>query len=143
MIQGKYRVWCNVSKRYYRPDEEIFIDQQGKVFWAPGDGDWLDITDYVDVEFFTGLHDKNGKEIYDEDIVKCVAGLYEWRGAVEIKQGGWVKWHTKNFDAKDGKYVFGEWNPYTKTGFIEGNTEVVGNVHENPELLTGGEGEDK
>ena len=144
MMRGKFRVWIKAEKVYLTPklSGQCCLMPDGKIMWHELGG-LRDISQEVEIEFSTGLPDKNDTEIYAGDIVKCVAGLYEWRGAVEIKQGGWVKWHTKNFDAKDGKYVFGEWNPYTKTGFIEGNTEVVGNVHENPELLTGGEGEDK
>ena len=122
MIQGKYRVWCNVSKRYYRPDEEIFIDQQGKVFWAPGDGDWLNITYQFDVEFFTGLHDKNGKEIYGGDILKWVAMGYPTDGRTQIV----TEWDLAGFDIPYEYEADKVW-------------EVIGNRHENPELLTGGE----
>ena len=67
---------------------------------------------------FTGLHDKNGKEIYEGDVV-----LYS--NGTDIKKSV-VKW---NCDL-----IRFSW--YGGVGFIEPeNHEVIGNIHETPELL--------
>lgn len=67
---------------------------------------------------FTGLRDKNGKEIYEGDVVRFP--LLENRGGhpvvVEWKDAGW------------------NWLNIHYTGGLE--VEVIGNIHENPELLT-------
>ena len=72
---------------------------------------------------FTGLHDKNGKEIYEGDVVNSSAamdGIY--LRVVEF--------------SKDRPCI--EFNPLTGFVLCKGNEhlfEVIGNIYENPELL--------
>lgn len=75
----------------------------------------------------TGLKDKNGKEIFEGDIVKPVA-FTNWKGVVEFSQ-------------KELSYIFVEY----KDDFSLKNTillsvfdkgfEVIGNIYENKELI--------
>lgn len=82
---------------------------------------------------FTGLRDKNDKDIYEGDIVKwiltmpevSVNGGYEEYDTEEI---GEIKWD-------EGALQLGE---YCAAGFAyesEDYAEIIGNVHDNPELL--------
>lgn len=70
----------------------------------------------ADWEQFTGLRDKNGKEIYEGDIVNS---SYFMRPGVRV-----VSWE----DGGDDAYV---WHGYPFDGC---DVEVIGNIHENPEL---------
>lgn len=69
--------------------------------------------DYIPMQF-TGLKDKNGKEIYEGDIVKTV-------------KEDWVKVY---YDR--GNYWV--WR-YQLAYLWETGVEVIGNIYENPELI--------
>ena len=83
---------------------------------------------------FTGLHDKNGKGIYEGDIVKQTWGsphyvkgvLYDCFGRIgDIRyECDLIGVHTKN-------------GMYRIVGIDISNT-VIGNIHDNPNLLTDG-----
>lgn len=93
------------------------------------------------INVFTGLVDKNGKEIYEGDILKC-----PWGFKPEHFSCGFVVFQNGSFklakrEEKD-KFLkqYGYYNCY---GFNDTPTrvdlwseaEIVGNIHENPELL--------
>ena len=78
---------------------------------------------------FTGLHDSKGKEIYEGDIVKHTDGVnvvVEWCE----QEVGWRLYH--GFLYKAIKGISNTW--YFENLNWEG-LEVIGNIHENPELL--------
>lgn len=72
---------------------------------------------------YTGLHDRNGKEIYKGDVVEDSKG----RGEVL-----WVQEHCSFLVAVAGGFFRLE-NGNAEYRLTE--TEVIGNIHENPELL--------
>lgn len=70
----------------------------------------------------SGFHDKNGKKIYEGDIVKLKDGIYR----VWLKNGFFLE------DNADNVYTM--W-------FASKYGEVVGNIHENADLLPNLQGE--
>ena len=78
---------------------------------------------------FTGLTDKNGIKIFEGDVVKFID--IDFDGS-ERKAVGVMAWNRKaaNFDIVKGTYRLDFHYP---TLFEE--IEVIGNVHDNPELL--------
>ena len=87
---------------------------------------------YGDIQQFTGLLDAKGKEIYEGDIVEFYDGI----GQIEMRNGAWMSTYN---DPKDNAFNRPDLlhdiltNPHRDDG--EGDAVVIGNVHENPELI--------
>lgn len=68
-------------------------------------------------EQYTGLNDRNGEKIYEGDIVRCSFGE---SGVVELRHGAYCVVGDDITDMSNWK---------------ESAYEIIGNIHENPELL--------
>jgi uncharacterized phage protein (TIGR01671 family) len=115
----KFRAWDKEKKEmiHWYPDADIIKDA------IPNDcGDeW---TEQCEVMQYTGINDKNGKEIYEGDLIKYDKDEYDkiGPGIVEFFAGMFVcSWN----DQTDSELGY----------MIINNMEVIGNVFGNPELL--------
>lgn len=134
MREIKFRAWDKememiiYPKKYYAPQ---YKDGHIAEYYNPEENEFHIVYDEDDkfvLMQFTGLLDKNGKEIYEGDIVMANTP-YCTKDPKEIvwddKRAGFFM--KADFVAYDPK------NLHKLSGF---KMEVIGNIYENPELLT-------
>ena len=123
MRQIKFRVWDKLKKRMLdsfglwelhddgqnleHGNGSIFVNRRYNLFKKK---------DFLFLQF-TGLKDKNGKKIYEGDVIKCLNKSME------------IKFMNAQFIATDGKGIYTIWTN------DDGDIEVLGNIYENPLLV--------
>jgi uncharacterized phage protein (TIGR01671 family) len=129
MREIKFRVWHKDGRK--KPDKwmrgpfdlaEFANDQSG---YEPENKYWDGYGDAWVFMQFTGLHDKNGKEIYEGDIIhEYVEADVDGKVEVATDEKFAVEWYCQDLDC--GWTLF----PVSCDGY-----EVIGNIYENTELL--------
>lgn len=124
-MKPKFRAWDSAKKEMFK--DTFAITESGQVVVVEQES-VASSPDYVFVEHLvimqsTGLVDKNGKEIFDGDIVKMSKDVYSEPTYYEVvrHRGGAYRLESKQHGCK-------LWLRHT-------DCEVVGNIYENPELL--------
>ena len=109
----------------------IYMIFEDKFIFVCGDAKALNhaVVDPETVGQYTGLKDKNGKRIFEGDIVHCIARLDEADCIVIFEDGEFRLVPTERY----ATYVTGG-GFYALRNFEK---EVVGNIHDHPELLGG------
>lgn len=129
----RFRVWVNEIKAFFEPDDILDIDYENKeivtqqVYFENGLPDDRDIYCYDFDEIVlmqsTGLFDKNGKEIFEGDIVKMAKDVYSEPTYYEV-----VRHHGGAYRLESKQHGCELWLRHA-------DCEVVGNVYENQEYL--------
>jgi len=135
MREIKYRFWDKKNSEYFQSDYYIpTIDWNGVVRLDADDYEYSMKADWLEPEQYTGLKDCNGVEIYEGDYVRSIAigveeQYLEMSGAVWFQESQWT------IDGTSDTYTFC-WQPMDARYF---NFEILGNIHQHPELLREGE----
>jgi uncharacterized phage protein (TIGR01671 family) len=150
MREIKFRAWDEVSKRLAEVTNvhPKCHDMAETVVVRDRSGESVNtlFSNYTLMQF-TGLHDKNGKEIYEGDVVRachknefksfvCENGEIEWiehLGQWGVRVPAMLSVESEDKQEKNDAMT---WN-MLKFNFKHGlELEVLGNIYENPELLT-------
>lgn len=140
----KFRVWDKEHKTIYGkpPYKELFITNLDFVDNKSGErgvsfGDYLYPflgSDRYELMQFTGLLDKNGKEIYEGDIVelKYYNSTKYYKKAIIKAEGITYKAYLEDGDKWDNDYSYEDWSDNWE---LCDHILIVGNIYETPELL--------
>lgn len=86
---------------------------------------------------FTGLHDMNGKEIYEGDIIcSNKYQTWDWRGVIKFSHGVFGAEWLRNVKSQS---MIGSWGQKHNLRKLDDDILeeqiLIGNIYENPELL--------
>lgn len=107
---------------------EGFLVKTGDHFRISTQNDLISFGVYPEsVGQYTGLTDKNGKKIFEGDIVECCSKGIRAQGAVQQRKDGmWI--------------IHPAWQKHIMWGLcpdenMHTTVEIIGNIHDNPELI--------
>ena len=127
----KFRAYSSHNHKMY-PVSNIEWDIDGRIWVTADDG--KNGIELIDEEShlmqYTGLQDKNGREIYEGDII-----VTHPKSKYEAPKSGVVQYRESRpmfgYKTEDGE----EYNIWSSNAYR--TYEVIGNIFENPELLEG------
>ncbi|EPF0498466.1 YopX family protein [Campylobacter coli] len=143
-----FRIWDNIEKKYIKSPHGLYIENtehndasncnriianyEQRAFYIDypfndRNNEYYDNEESLLIELFTGLYDKKGKKVYENDIVK-VKSLYDhFLAKISIHKAG-----TFYFERKHGDYLGSLIYLVEDQGYT---IETIGNIHENAEFL--------
>jgi uncharacterized phage protein (TIGR01671 family) len=133
MREIKFRAWDTQINKY-RSRGTIHISGDGSAFMLTsgdcGEMAYQHLDDLI-LEQYTGLKDKNGKEIYEGDIIRY--NLQDHNGTDHFYHGV-IECAGAEFGCS-GESDYTYWHTLNDIANSDEEISVIGNIHENPDLL--------
>ena len=143
----KFRAWDKVNGCWTSIDSIALCDDGSIAYLLPEDDDMPPyLEDEVEIMQFTGLHDKNGREIYEGDLFEHRFGYTVFDDVIHEEMG--IEYGTVVLE--DGQFgvkipALGVYNLYgllLRDGHLDDMPKddlfvmkIAGNIYEHPELL--------
>jgi len=129
MREIKFRAWDKKANKMHSG-----ISLLSNIVTTPEGCHFLSETDNHIYMQFTGLKDKNGKEIYEEDLIRCDGKCMEEK-QIKYSRIGLMNWS----NMKHGFVLFlrnhNAWCYPNSISYVPDTLEVIGNIYENLELV--------
>jgi len=136
MREIKFRAWDNENGCFEEATHRLMVRLDGQIYNSEY-GDTFE--DRYKIMQYTGLKDKNGKEIYAGDIISCLDDGSKFVVIYNNKRASFVlseiNSETGHYEKYDDKFVFLFNVEYFHSTLNDTDVEVIGNVYENKELL--------
>lgn len=135
-MMPKFRAWDRLRKEmnYKVMVGNCDTDDENwtcPIIWIEEEKDWLHFDDYECIMQSTGLKDKNGKEIFEGDIIS------DGHTSRDIRHHQTLGFYTIDGDGVEG--FFGDTASLEDfeevSKYMSENIEIIGNIYENTELL--------
>ena len=138
LFRGKHMHVCPENKHLDGTWVEGYLADENHI----NDGKCEFLIDPETICQYTGLIDKNGNLIWENDIVKfedCGEEGYEYKEGFDFENKARVeftegRWSLTDF-VSDNSAVIDEMYNYAEFMNLWGECEVIGNIFDNPELL--------
>ena len=127
--------------RKYIYDKDDNVSLHHLIGWQVADNDGEMCNDYEDVDpatvgQYTGMKDKNGKKIFEGDIFKedysgIVRSVFRVPGGLAFEDNP----VSFGYDHRAPVYPYSSIAEMQNASWLSKYCEVVGNIHDNPELL--------
>lgn len=141
MKEIKFRAWNRVHQFMMEWDD--FLDYEADQMAIVGNDYRIFNDDEFELLQYTGFKDRNGKEVYEGDLIKVrmfFHNLVTWNCDIRNESDEGFAYYKVIFDERQLSFIcelvsFTKFKPKNKFTTLHLGKMSIGNIYENPELL--------